>query len=161
VANVNLNVLSNVNSDRNNSAVFTDLTLDVIINKTYSNQLYKTQQIIDIQSDNNLGAIYNSISNLITTSPGQKPLNPLFGISFRDLLFLPVSEDRGRLIGTTISENIQKFEPRVNINNINIIPDEEQQQYVIELNISVPRFNVQQTKIVGVLDKAGFYYNNN
>ena len=154
MANVNLNVLSNVNSDRNNSAVFTDLTLDVIINKTYSNQLYKTQQIIDIQSDNNLGAIYNSISNLITTSP-------LFGISFRDLLFLPVSEDRGRLIGTTISENIQKFEPRVNINNINIIPDEEQQQYIIELNISVPRFNVQQTKIVGVLDKAGFYYNNN
>ena len=109
MANVNLNVLSNVNSDRNNSAVFTDLTLDVIINKTYSNQLYKTQQIIDIQSDNNLGAIYNSISNLITTSPGQKPLNPLFGISFRDLLFLPVSEDRGRLIGTTISENIQKM----------------------------------------------------
>lgn len=161
MATINLDILKNVNADRNNAAVFTDLKLDLTLNRTYNNQLYKTQQITDIQVDNNLGAVYNSIANIITTTPGQKPLNPVFGINFKDLLFQPVTEDRANLIGNAIFEGIQKFEPRVNINSINIFTDDEKQQYIIELNISVPRFNVQQVKVVGVLDKAGFYYNNN
>ena len=110
--------------------------------------------------DNNLGAVYNSIANIISTSPGQKPLNPIFGIGFGDLLFLPVSEDRARIIGTAIFNGIQKFEPRVNINNINVTADIEQQQYIITLNISVPRFKAQQVEVIGVLDKTGFIYNN-
>jgi phage baseplate assembly protein W len=160
MATLNLNVLTNVNADRNNSSVYTDLSLDLTLDRTFNNQLAKTQQILDLQSNNNVGAIYNSIANLITTSPGQKPLNPTFGISFRDLLFLPVTDDRARLIGNAINTGIQKFEPRVNINNINIIPDIENQQYTIELNISIPRFNVQQVKVIGILDKTGFIYNN-
>lgn len=160
MARLNLNILQNVNADRNNSAVYTDVNLDLTLGLTYNDQLAKNLQITDVQVDTNLGAIYNSIANIITTLPGQKPLNPVFGINFGGLLFLPVSEDRARIIGSAIYNGIQKFEPRVNINNINIIADPEPQQYTVELNFSVPRFNVQQVKIVGILDKAGFVYNN-
>jgi len=159
VAGLNLNILQNVNSGNSNSTVYTDLTLDLTLNYTYSNQLNKVPQISDIKVDNNLGAIYNSISNLITTTPGQKPLNPLFGINFSDLLFLPVTDDRALLIGNAIVLGIQKFEPRVVINNINVTPDPDKNQYTIGFNISVPQFNVQQVNIVGVLNKSGFYYN--
>jgi len=159
VAGLNLDILTNVNANNNNASVYTDLKLDLALNLTYNNQLYKSQQVADVQVDNNLGAIYNSISNLITTIPGQKPLNPLFGISFSDLLFLPVSEDRALLIGNAIVEGIQKFEPRVVINNINIIPDPDANQYTIQFNLSIPIFNVQQVNIVGVLNKSGFFYN--
>jgi len=159
VAGLNLNILQNVNSGNSNSTVYTDLTLDLTLNYTYSNQLNKVPQILDIKVDNNLGAIYNSISNLITTTPGQKPLNPLFGINFSDLLFLPVTDDRALLIGNAIVLGIQKFEPRVVINNINVTPDPDKNQYTIGFNISVPQFNVQQVNIVGVLNKSGFYYN--
>lgn len=159
MAGLNLNILQNVNSGNSNSTVYTDLTLDLTLNYTYSNQLNKVPQISDIKVDNNLGAIYNSISNLITTTPGQKPLNPLFGINFSDLLFLPVTDDRALLIGNAIVLGIQKFEPRVVINNINVTPDPDKNQYTIGFNISVPQFNVQQVNIVGVLNKSGFYYN--
>ena len=159
MAGLNLNILQNVNSGNSNSTVYTDLTLDLSLNYTYSNQLNKVPQILDIKVDNNLGAIYNSISNLITTTPGQKPLNPLFGINFSDLLFLPVTDDRALLIGNAIVLGIQKFEPRVVINNINVTPDPDKNQYTIGFNISVPQFNVQQVNIVGVLNKSGFYYN--
>ena len=159
MAGLNLNILQNVNSGNSNSTVYTDLTLDLTLNYTYSNQLNKVPQILDIKVDNNLGAIYNSISNLITTTPGQKPLNPLFGINFSDLLFLPVTDDRALLIGNAIVLGIQKFEPRVVINNINVTPDPDKNQYTIGFNISVPQFNVQQVNIVGVLNKSGFYYN--
>lgn len=160
MARLNLNILQNVNADRNNSAVYTDVNLDLTLGLTYNDQLAKNLQITDVQVDTNLGAIFNSIANIISTTPGQKPLNPVFGINFGGLLFLPVSEDRARIIGSAIYNGIQKFEPRVNINNINIIADPEPQQYNVELNISVPRFNVQQVKVVGVLDKTGFVYNN-
>ena len=64
---INLDILTNVNAERNNTNVYTDLTLDLAIGSTANNQLYKEQQILDIQADTNLGAIYNSISNIITT----------------------------------------------------------------------------------------------
>jgi phage baseplate assembly protein W len=160
MANITLDILSNVNSNRNNANVFSDLQLDLELNYTFNNQLNKKQQILDLNADTNLGAIYNSISNIILTSPGQKPLNPLFGIGFGDLLFLPVTTQRAISIGNAILQGIQTFEPRVVVLNVNVEPLEEEQQYIITLSISVPRFNTQQVQIVGVLDKSGFYINN-
>lgn len=161
MAIINLDILSNVNSNRNNANVFTDLTLDLSLDSTYSNQLYKEQQNLDLKADTNLGAIYNSIANIITTTPGQKPLNPVFGINFGQILFQPVTDDRALSIGNAIYAGIQKFEPRVNIINVNVDPDPDNNQYTISLTVVVPRFSTQQVKVVGVLDKAGFYYNNN
>jgi phage baseplate assembly protein W len=157
---ITLDILSNVNSNRNNANVYSDLKLDLMLDTTFNNQLYKQQQILDIQADTNLGAIYNSIANIITTSPGQKPLNPIFGVGFGDLLFLPVTDQRAMSIGNAIFQAIQTFEPRVNVLNVNVQPLPEENQYIITLTITVPRFNTQQVKIVGVLDKAGFYFNN-
>jgi phage baseplate assembly protein W len=157
---INLDILSNVNSFRNNANVYSDLHLDLETGYTFNDQLYKNQQILDVQADTNLGAIYNSITSIITTRPGQKPLNPVFGIGFGDMLFIAVTNDRARAVGTAIYEGIKRFEPRVNIINVNVTPDPENNQYSIELSITVPRFSTQQVKIVGVLDKAGFYFNN-
>ena len=161
MATINLDILSNVNSNKNNANVYTDVSLDLQLNSTYSNQLAKQPQILDLVVDTNLGAIYNSIANIITTTPGQKPLNPIFGINFGQILFLPITNQRALSIGNAIFTGIQKFEPRVNIINVNVIPDAEQNQYTIEITVIVPRFSAQQVKIVGVLDKAGFYLNNN
>jgi len=157
---INLDILSNVNSFRNNANVYSDLHLDLETGYTFNDQLYKNQQILDVQADTNLGAIYNSITSIITTRPGQKPLNPVFGIGFGDMLFMAVTNDRARAVGTAIYEGIKRFEPRVNVLNVNVVPDPENNQYSIELSITVPRFSTQQVKIVGVLDKAGFYFNN-
>ncbi len=160
MANINLDILSNVNSNRNNANVYTDVALDFALDSTYSNELYKQQQILDLQADNNLGAIYNSITNIITTTPGQKPLNPVFGISFGQILFSQITNERALSIGNAIYAGIQKFEPRVNIINVNVTPDPEANQYEITITVNIPRFEAQQVEIVGILDKSGFYINN-
>jgi phage baseplate assembly protein W len=157
---ISLDILSNVNATKNNANVFSDLKLDLALDSTYNNQLYKQQQILDLQADTNLGAIYNSITNILTTTPGQKPLNPLFGIGFGNILFLPVSEQRALSIGNAIFQAIQNYEPRITITNINVEPREDDNQYIITLNITVPRFSTQQVRIVGTLDKSGFFINN-
>lgn len=160
MANINLDILSNVNSNRSNANVFTDVALDFALDSTFSNELYKQQQILDLQSDNNLGAIYNSITNIIITTPGQKPLNPVFGISFGQILFSQITNERALSIGNAIYAGIQKFEPRVNIINVNVNPNPEANQYEISITVNIPRFDAQQVEIVGILDKSGFYINN-
>jgi len=160
MATISLQPIANTFSTRNNATIFSDLHLDVVIGNTYNNQLFKQQQILDIQADNNLAAIYNSIVSIITTTPGQKPLNPVFGINFGDLTFLPCTNDRALSIGNAIYQGINQYEPRVVLNNVNVTPVFDQYQYIITISITVHRFSTQQVTIVGTLDKSGFYINN-
>ena len=160
MATIKLDILTNTNADRDNSSVYADLSLDLQFNTTYNNQLTKQFQIADIRADYNLKAIYNSIASIVTTTPGQKPLNPVFGINFRDLLFLPVTEDRAQIIGNAIYSNVQRYEPRVNISGVNVTPIIDEGQYIVDMTVSIPRFGVDQVKIVGALDKTGFFFNN-
>jgi phage baseplate assembly protein W len=160
MATISLQPIANTFSTRNNATVYSDLHLDIAIGNTYNNQLFKQQQILDIQADNNLAAIFNSIVSIITTTPGQKPLNPVFGINFGDLIFLPCTNDRALSIGNAIYQGINQYEPRVVLNNVNVTPVFDQYQYIITLSLTVPRFSTQQVTIVGTLDKSGFFINN-
>ena len=159
MAKISLNFLQNSNTDRETTAIYTDLRLDLQLNKTYSDQLAKDQQITDIQVDNNEGAIKNAIVSILTTSPGEKVLNPLFGCNFGDLIFLPVTEQRARLIGQTVLNAIVRYEPRVKVINVNITPLFEESQYTIDLTLQIPRFKTQQVQFTGLLDKSGFFIN--
>lgn len=159
MATISLQALANVNSTKSNAQVFSDLHLDLAIGTTYSNQLYKTQQIQDVQADYNLAAISNSIASIISTNPGQKPLNPVFGVGLGNILFQPITNDRAESIGNAIYSAINAYEPRVNIVNVTVYPDVDNNSYTVGLNIIVPRFGAQQVTIVGTLDKSGFFIN--
>ena len=62
-------------------ALYRDIVLDLKIDYTKNTQLEKRREIKDLQISENLGAIKNSLFNLFTTMPGQKILNPLFGLN--------------------------------------------------------------------------------
>ena len=108
-------------------------------------------------SDDNLNAISNAFISLLTTTPGEKILNPLFGINFGDLLFLPVTEERADVIGSSILTNIEKFEPRIKILNLTITPAIEQQEYICDFIYTIPRFNNEKLNLKGKLSSSGFY----
>jgi len=157
MATINLEILRQTDGDRPNPNIYTDLRLDLKLDYTLNDELAKNEQIKDLKVDNNLGAIRNALINLLTTSPGEKPLNPVFGINFGDLLFLPVNEIRGQTIGNVIIENFEKFEPRIKILNVEITPLIDVQEYVVNITYTVPRFNNRPFKIKGTLSKTGFY----
>jgi phage baseplate assembly protein W len=159
MAKIVLDFLQNTDPNRSNTAIYTDIRMDLQLDRTFSDQLVKTLQITDIRVDNNEGAIKNAITSILTTSPGEKILNPLFGCNFGDLLFLPVTEQRARLVGETILNAITRFEPRVSIKNINVTPLFDDSQYIIDFTIVIPRFTTQQVKFKGTLDKSGFFIN--
>ena len=157
MASINLDIISVLDTDRDETTIYKDLHLDLSLDYTLSNELEKDQQITDITSDNNVGAIRNALISLLTTSPGEKILNPLFGINFGDILFLPVTEERANVIGSNIISNISKFEPRVKILNLEITPVIEEQEYICDFTYTIPRFNNQTLHLKGSLSQSGFY----
>jgi phage baseplate assembly protein W len=140
------------------SSTYKDLLLDLKINYTKNTQLLKRREIKDIQISEDIGAIKNSLYNLFTTMPGQKILNPLYGLNLTQYLFLPTSEAQGQIIGEAIFKGVQKHEPRIRVEKLNIQADAENNQYNIFMIISVPTLNITGIGLRGVLSESGYYF---
>lgn len=124
--------------------LYSDLQLDI------ENPVSK-----DLKADYDETAIKNSLFTLFNTVPGQNLLNPDYGLNLIQFLFLPASNTVGRSIGERILKNINVYEPRVKVQNIDVQVNPDEQMYTITLSILIPSLN-QQIKINGLLDKTGF-----
>jgi len=138
--------------------LYKDLKLDLQPNYTQNQQLEKRRERKDIQIAEDLGAIKNSLFNLFTTMPGQKILNPIYGLNLTQYLFVPISTTQAQIIGETIFTGIRKYEPRVNIITINVETDYDNNQYNIYLVLSIPSLNITQISLKGVLSESGYYF---
>ena len=116
-------------------------------------------QLKDVNIDYDIRAIETSIRNIFNTKPGEKILNPAFGLDLNQYLFEPISEDTAREIGNTILEQLPLYEPRVILNSIDIVAKENNNEYIVTMSITVPELNNLYTDIKGVLDTQGFRYN--
>ena len=153
---INLNILEPLR-DQTESVIYRDLSLNMETGIVKGAQATSPKNLKDLNTSTNFEAIKNSLINLITTFPGQKILNPEFGMNFGDLLFLPVSKARGTTIGETITNSLVGFEPRININLVEVIADIEKQEYELNLEITIPEFNNNRLNLKGRLNKSGFY----
>lgn len=158
MAKINLDILKG--SDKPEEKIYSDLKLDLVIGVMKRVEALPKKQDIDIESDDNLAAIRNSIISIITTSPGEKILNPTFGLNFGDLLFLPVSKNRASNIGEIIVNGVEKFEPRIRIINLDVEADTELQEYNINIVYSIPRFANQKLNLSGAIKKSDFTFFN-
>ena len=121
-----------------------------------SDQLHGRKTHKDIKVSYDEGAIMNSLRNIFTTTPGQKILNPLFGVNLSKWLFEPCDEFTGREIGEAILNGIEKFEPRVKVKTVDVISRPERNEYLIRLVISIPQLNIRDTRYDAILNQPGF-----
>jgi phage baseplate assembly protein W len=138
---------------------YKDLEVDLSIDYTKTNPLNNFKEQKDIVVDYDVAAIKNSIFNIFTTIPGQKILNPTFGLNLLYYLFTGITAENARMLGDTILKGITKFEPRVTVDNINITTDYDNQQYTIDLFLSVPSLNIKGLQVKGTLAESGYYFN--
>lgn len=140
-------------------ALYRDLRLDLKVNYTKNSELLKRRERRDIQVEEDFGAVKNSLFNLFTTIPGQKILNPVYGLNLAQYLFVPISVTQAQIIGESILTGIRRYETRVTVLNINVETDFDNNQYNILLQLSVPSLNITQVSIKGVLSESGYYFN--
>ena len=145
---INLNIL-NYKKPLNETThvVYRDLHLDIKQKYTNNNQFHKKEEITDIVSDTNENAIKNSLFNIFSTTPGQKILNPEFGLNFEQWLFTNMSDNAALVITQTIYSQIQRWEPRITLNDVSVIPNYEQNEYNITIYYNNNQtFNINLTE---------------
>lgn len=125
---------------------FVDIRFDLTEDSQPSNDaLYSKSTQTDLQSSIDEGAVMNSIRNIFNTTPGEKILNPEFGVNLTQWLFEPANEQNAREIGEAIQAGINRFEPRVLLTHVTVIADKNKDQYVIQLAIQIPSLNITRT----------------
>ena len=105
---------------------------------------------IDIKDSRDYQAIENSISNMFLFVPGENILFPDFGNNLYKYIYEPMLDITAEKIRNEILSMFKKWEPRVVIQSIVIIPKEDENQYDIEIKYTVPslsrnellRFNI-------------------
>lgn len=159
MANINIKTLAKPDKT-SSSFTYTDLKLDLELDYTQNNEFLKRKEIKDLKIDYDYSAVKNSIFNIFTTIPGQRLLNPAFGLNLPRYLFYPVSESIAYSIGNEILAGLTQYEPRIGVQRINVAADEENQQYIITLSVIIVGIDSTSFELVGTLSNSGFFFNN-
>mgnify|MGYP003153469450 FL=1 len=94
----------------------------------------------DLIALKNSSAIARSIRNIVFTQPGEKFFNPEFGSRVSESLFEIVDQVSTIAIRDEIRSSIINYEPRVNLLDVIVIPNEDDN----EMNVTV------KYKIIGI-----------
>jgi phage baseplate assembly protein W len=86
-----------------------------------------------------MDSIYQSISNILNTTPQERLFLPEFGVNLNDLLFEPIDDITTYRIFDLIIRNITFWEPRVNLlrNQSFVKPDPDNRSYYVKLVFTV------------------------
>jgi phage baseplate assembly protein W len=120
--------------------------------------MYQQPEINDIVVDYDIDALKNSLLNLFSTTPGDKILSPEFGLNLRQYIFEPVTRERAFDMQRTIFSGINRFEPRVVVSSVVVVPNFDAMEYNITIYYSVPTLNITNARLFGSLNKNGYNY---
>jgi phage baseplate assembly protein W len=130
---------------------FKDLHLDLELQRANIKEeerfLYPPAQGNDIKTDTDLTAVRNSIRNIFLTKKGQRFLFPDFGSDLSVFLFEPISNYRGEVLGEFIVSAIERWEPRVRINRVQIKTNPDENTYEASINFSVPALEMPEATL--------------
>ena len=82
-------------------------------------------------------AIVQSISNLLLTNKGERPFQPELGSDIHRMLFEPLDYASGAVIRSEILEVLERYEPRIVVNQILCTPDFMNNGYEVELQYTI------------------------
>lgn len=84
-------------------------------------------------------AISQSISNILSTSPGSMPGHPAFGCGMDKYLFELIDPLMAKMIEEEIRYALSTWEPRVTVHKVQVIEDEDYNRLVIKISYTIIR----------------------
>lgn len=138
--------------------LYKDVSFDLNLQNTQGRELFRDNDNKDLRCIFDSNAILTSIKNILTTSPGEKLLNPQFGLDLRDYLFENVTENKAFFIGQDILLGLAAQEPRVVLDSVEIVAVIDEGEYEITLNLSIPSLKVYEISLKGVLNNDGYTF---
>ena len=136
--------------------LFKDVKFDLEMTRFGKPELYSEQTLKDIDELQDGQAVINSVKNILTTTPGQKLLNPTLGLDFRSYLFEPINTTTSFFLAQFIYNNLGVQEPRINLEGVKIEGIEDQNQYDIQVRYSIPKLDIYDLSLNATLNKDGY-----
>ena len=99
----------------------------------------------------NTSAIARSLKNIVFTQPGEKFFNPDFGSRISESLFENVDDVSALAIEDEIRNSIINFEPRVNLLNVSVNPNEDDNEMNVIIQYEVTGIDVPPQELEFVL----------
>jgi phage baseplate assembly protein W len=100
--------------------------------------------------------IRNDILQNILTIPGELPFRPNFGTSVREFVFDTMSPIDIQLLVDQVSEQITTNDPRLILNNIEIVPDNDNLQLNINITVSMkddPEEEIEINRTIDIIQR--------
>ena len=152
----NLKLTSIEKNSLDSGYLYKDIKFDISLTRFNGQELYSGAAPVDIGELQDGQSVINSVKNILTTTPGQKLLNPTFGLDFRSYLFEPVNTTTSFFLGQFIYNNLGVQEPRVRLEAVEIEGSPEQNQYDIQISFSIPKLNIYNLSLNATLYKDGY-----
>jgi hypothetical protein len=89
-----------------------------------------------LTSNENLGSLRDCVIQLIMTRRGARVMRPDYGTDIRESVFEPMDSRLMDTLRHQITSTIAKYEPRVIIKSLNLVPDWETNKLTIKLLLS-------------------------
>lgn len=152
----NLKLTSIEKNSLDSGYLYKDIKFDISLTRFNGQELYSGSSPVDIGELQDGQSVINSVKNILTTTPGQKLLNPTFGLDFRSYLFEPVNTTTSFFLGQFIYNNLGVQEPRVRLEAVEIEGSPDQNQYDIQISFSIPKLNIYNLSLNATLNKDGY-----
>lgn len=131
----------------------TDINISGIIEENAINSNISSK---DIESSINENAVLNSLRNWFRTTQYSRLLNPELKMDLRKYLFEGVNQYTAYFLGLDIMQKLPYFEPRIVIDDCTIQIDIDNNQFIIELIISIPSLNNKIINLKEILSSSGY-----
>ncbi len=99
----------------------------------------------DLSVVHNDNSIKQAVKNIILTSPGEKPFQPLVGSSVSRLLFEPLDAFTADAIAEEIRTTINQYEPRVALTRVDVTPIYENNKLNVSLEYRIVGLPIVET----------------
>ena len=101
----------------------------------------------DLVVSRDASAIKQALTNLLLTNKGERLFNPRYGSNIRNYLFEPLDYGTAAQIRTNIVYTINKFEPRVDLENIDVFPNFDDNGFEVEMVYTIDGLDTPPTAV--------------
>lgn len=111
----------------------------------------QTKDLLLVKNEN---AIKTAIKNLIVTKKGERFFNFEFGTSISGLLFDLLDFGIAGQLQTEINLAISKYEPRVGVTDITVLPNFDNNGYDVEIEFEIRGFDIIPSSMEFFLERT-------
>ena len=110
-----------------------------------------SNDLIGLKNEN---AIARSVRNLILTTQGERPFQPVLGSNVNNLLFDNMDKLTAAALKDEIRNTIENYEPRVEIEEIIVDPNFENNEFNVTVQYYIVGIDVPEQELSFVLEST-------